>query len=104
MTVVAEMDGKNVVITGGNSGIGKEAAVALAAMGAHIAITARDASKGAAARKEIIERSGVTGVEVVPLDLASLSSVRESAADMLGRFDHIDVLVNNAGGTHSKRR
>jgi NAD(P)-dependent dehydrogenase (short-subunit alcohol dehydrogenase family) len=102
MTVV---HGTNVVITGGNSGIGKEAAVALAAQGAHVAITARNAEKGAAARKEIIERAGVTAgdVEVVPLDLASLGAVRASATDMLGRFDHIDVLVDNAGGTHSKR-
>jgi NAD(P)-dependent dehydrogenase (short-subunit alcohol dehydrogenase family) len=102
---MAELGGKNVVITGGNSGIGKEAAVALAAMGAHVAITARNTEKGAAARKEIIERAGVTAddVEVVPLDLASLDAVRASAADMLGRFDHIDVLIDNAGGTHSKR-
>jgi len=99
------VQGKNVVITGGNSGIGKEAAVALAAMGAHVAITARNEQKGAAARKEIIDRAGVTAddVEVVPLDLASLAAIRDSAADMLGRFDHIDVLIDNAGGTHSKR-
>jgi NAD(P)-dependent dehydrogenase (short-subunit alcohol dehydrogenase family) len=101
---VADLDGKTVVITGGNSGIGKEAGVALAHMGAHVAITARNAEKGEAARKEIIERSGNARVEVVPLDLASLASIRESAHDMLERFARIDVLVNNAGGTLSKRR
>jgi NAD(P)-dependent dehydrogenase (short-subunit alcohol dehydrogenase family) len=98
------VQGKTVVITGGNSGIGKEAAVALAAMGAHVAITARNPQKGEAARAEIVERSGSDAVEVVPLDLASLASVRASADDLLGRFARIDVLVNNAGGTLSKRQ
>jgi NAD(P)-dependent dehydrogenase (short-subunit alcohol dehydrogenase family) len=98
------MHGKTVVITGGNSGIGKEAAVALAEMGARVAITARNAQKGEAARKEIVHRSGNTDLEVVPLDLASLASVRATAAEMLERFEHIDVLVNNAGGTLGDRR
>jgi NAD(P)-dependent dehydrogenase (short-subunit alcohol dehydrogenase family) len=98
------VQGRTVVITGGNSGIGKEAAVALAGMGAHVAITARNPQKGEAARAEIVERSGSREVEVVPLDLASLDSIRESAATMLERFPTVDVLINNAGGTLSKRQ
>jgi NAD(P)-dependent dehydrogenase (short-subunit alcohol dehydrogenase family) len=98
------VQGKTVVITGGNSGIGKEGAVALAEQGAHVAITARNPEKGEAARREVVERSGSTEVEVVPLDLASLDSIRSSADDLLGRFPRIDVLVNNAGGTLSKRQ
>jgi NAD(P)-dependent dehydrogenase (short-subunit alcohol dehydrogenase family) len=100
------MHGTTVVITGGNSGIGKEAAVALAGMGAHVAITARNPQKGEAARAEIVERAGApgAGVEVVPLDLASLDSVRRCADDLLARHERIDVLVNNAGGTLSNRR
>jgi NAD(P)-dependent dehydrogenase (short-subunit alcohol dehydrogenase family) len=98
--------GATVVITGGNSGIGKEAAVALAEMGAHVAITARNPDKGEAARTDIVERSGALAndVEVVPLDLASLASIRATADDLLDRFPRIDVLVNNAGGTLSTRR
>jgi NAD(P)-dependent dehydrogenase (short-subunit alcohol dehydrogenase family) len=98
------VQGKTVVITGGNSGIGKEAAVALAGLGAHVAVTARNPQKGEAARAEIVERSGHDSVEVVALDLASLDSIRASADVMLDRFARIDVLVNNAGGTLSKHQ
>jgi NAD(P)-dependent dehydrogenase (short-subunit alcohol dehydrogenase family) len=100
----AEFVDRNILITGGNSGIGKEAAVLLCALGAHVGITARDQRKGAAARQEIVERSGHDNVEVIPLDLASLASVRTCADDVLARWDHLDVLVNNAGGTLSQRR
>jgi NAD(P)-dependent dehydrogenase (short-subunit alcohol dehydrogenase family) len=99
----AEFVDRNILITGGNSGIGKEAAVLLGALGAHVGITARDPKKGAAARQEIVERSGHDNVEVIPLDLASLASVRACAGDVLSRWDHLDVLINNAGGTLSKR-
>jgi NAD(P)-dependent dehydrogenase (short-subunit alcohol dehydrogenase family) len=91
------MSGKFVVITGGNAGIGKEAAVGLARKGAHVVITARNADKGAAAVAEIRERSGSDSVEVMPLDLASFASIRSFASDLLGRSDRLDVLLNNAG-------
>jgi NAD(P)-dependent dehydrogenase (short-subunit alcohol dehydrogenase family) len=91
------MDGKVVVITGGNAGIGKEAAVGLARQGARVVITARDAAKGAAAVNEIRERSGSSSVEVMPLDLASFASIRTFATELLGRSDRLDVLLNNAG-------
>jgi NAD(P)-dependent dehydrogenase (short-subunit alcohol dehydrogenase family) len=89
--------GKSVVITGGNAGIGKETAVGLAQQGAHIVITSRDVGRGAAAVKEIRERTGSQTVEAMQLDLASLASIRAFAADLLARVDRIDVLVDNAG-------
>jgi NAD(P)-dependent dehydrogenase (short-subunit alcohol dehydrogenase family) len=91
------MAGKVVVITGGNTGIGKEAAAALAGRGAQVVITSRNEERGRAARREIAERSGNDSVDVMPLDLASFRSIRSFAADALDRFDHLDVLVNNAG-------
>jgi len=91
------MDGRTVLITGGNTGLGKETAVALAAMGAHVVITSRNAEKGAAALAEIRARSGRDDVEVLALDLARLDAVREAAAGFAERFDRLDVLVNNAG-------
>jgi NAD(P)-dependent dehydrogenase (short-subunit alcohol dehydrogenase family) len=94
---MTEMAGKVVVITGGNTGIGKEAAVALAGRGAQVVITSRNEERGRAARQEIAERSGNDSVDVMPLDLASFRSIRSFAADALDRFDHLDVLVNNAG-------
>jgi NAD(P)-dependent dehydrogenase (short-subunit alcohol dehydrogenase family) len=94
---MTEMDGKVVVITGGNTGIGKEAAVGLAGLGARVVITSRNEERGRSARQEIAERSGSDSVEVMSLDLASFRSIRSFAADALDRFDHLDVLVNNAG-------
>jgi len=94
---MGDMAGKIVLITGGNTGIGKEAAVGLASAGARVVITARNEERGRAARKEIVERSGSTIVDVMPLDLARFESIRSFAADLLGRFDRLDVLVNNAG-------
>jgi NAD(P)-dependent dehydrogenase (short-subunit alcohol dehydrogenase family) len=92
-----------VVVTGGNSGIGKEAAAALAAMGATVVITARDEAKGQAALEEIHRRTGSERVEVMALDLADFASIRAFASQLLDRHDRLDVLVNNAGGILSQR-
>ena len=94
---MGDVDGKVIVITGGNTGIGKEAAAALAGRGAQVIITSRNEERGRAARQEIAERSGNDSVDVMPLDLASFRSIRSFAADALDRFGRIDVLVNNAG-------
>jgi NAD(P)-dependent dehydrogenase (short-subunit alcohol dehydrogenase family) len=97
------MAGQVMVITGGNSGIGKEAAVSLAGMGATVVITARDPAKGQRALDEIRTRSGSPSVEVMDLDLADFASIRAFAAALLERYDRLDVLVNNAGGILSHR-
>jgi NAD(P)-dependent dehydrogenase (short-subunit alcohol dehydrogenase family) len=94
---MGEMSGKIVLITGGNAGIGKEAAVGLASLGARVLITSRSEERGRAARDEIVERSGNTEVDVMALDLASFRSIRSFASDILARHDRLDVLVNNAG-------
>lgn len=94
---MGEMSGKVAVITGGNTGIGKEAAVGLAGLGARVVITSRDEERGRAALEKIIERTGNDGVDVMPLDLASFRSIRSFASDLLARVDRLDVLVNNAG-------
>ena len=97
------MNGKTVVITGGNAGIGLETGVGLAKLGARVLLTSRDAAKGAAAVKDVRARSGSGEVEVVPLDLASLASVRACAAEILERVPRLDVLVANAGLVNGKR-
>ena len=94
---MTEMAGKVVVITGGNTGIGKEAAVGLAGLGARVVITSRNEERGRSAQKEIADRSGSDSVEVMSLDLASFTSIRSFAADVLDRFDHLDVLVEQRG-------
>ena len=91
------LDGKTVVITGGNSGIGKETAVDLARRGARVIIGCRNLQKGKEALKEIKERSGNSNVFLEELDLASLESVRTFADKILNLESRVDVLINNAG-------
>jgi NAD(P)-dependent dehydrogenase (short-subunit alcohol dehydrogenase family) len=90
------MQGKTVVITGANQGIGKAAAVALAAKGAHVVLVARSRPKGESARAEVAAAGG-GGAELVVADLSSQAEVRRAAAEIKSRHTRIDVLVNNAG-------
>ena len=93
-----DMQGKTVVVTGGNSGIGFETAVALASLGARVLITARNADKGRAALAAITQRTGGDSrAQLVVFDLADLASVRRGAVEILEQAPRIDVLVNNAG-------
>lgn len=91
------MAGKTVLITGGNTGMGKGTAVGLAGLGARVVITSRNEERGRAARQDIVERTGNSSVELVPLDLASFRSIRSFVADFPERFDRLEVLVINAG-------
>lgn len=90
------------LITGANSGIGLAAASELASRGWNVAITARSPERGAAAL-ERIRAGGDSDAELILLDLASLASVRQAAADALERIEQIDVLINNAGANLSSR-
>ena len=95
--------GRVVVITGASSGIGKEAAVRMARRGATVVLAVRGTERAEAALEEVRRRS--TGdVHRVPMDLASLADVRRGAAEVLARWDRLDVLVNNAGAVLSDRR
>ena len=98
------MHGKVVVVTGSNVGIGLETAVGVAALEATTVLACRNTAKAEAAAKEVTQRTWNDDVHVVPLDLADLASVRKAAEDVLSRWDRLDVLVNNAGGTWSQRQ
>ena len=89
--------GKTVVITGGNTGIGKETAMDLATRGAKVIIGCRNLEKGQAAVQEIQTRSGNENVFVEKLDLSSLASVRQFADGILRNEPRLDILINNAG-------
>lgn len=86
---IPDQAGRTVVITGAGSGIGRATAAALAAKGARVILAVRDQRKGRAAAAAIRGQ-----VEVRPLDLASLVSIRSFARDVEGT---VDLLVNNAG-------
>jgi NAD(P)-dependent dehydrogenase (short-subunit alcohol dehydrogenase family) len=95
--------GRTVLITGGNSGIGKATATALARHGANVVITSRDEGAGERAAADIAEQAG-TSVEVLPLDLASFASIRSCAAAVSARFEDLAVLIDNAGVFIGRRR
>lgn len=87
--------GKVAIVTGGARGLGLEAARALAAVGAEVVITSRDAETATAAARELGTRA--LGL---PLDVRDRESVTELVARTVDAFGRIDVLVNNAGTTH----
>jgi NAD(P)-dependent dehydrogenase (short-subunit alcohol dehydrogenase family) len=85
------------LITGGNTGIGLATACALARDGGRVYIACRSAAAGEAAVNRIKADSGSADVWLLPLDLASLSSVGACAAAFLALDEPLHVLVNNAG-------
>lgn len=90
------LTGRVIVVTGASSGIGREAARALAQQGATIAVVGRDRARTRAVADEVAGHPFVA-------DFDRLDDVRMLAADLLARFDHIDVLANNAGGLIPRR-
>jgi NAD(P)-dependent dehydrogenase (short-subunit alcohol dehydrogenase family) len=93
-----DMQGKTVIVTGANSGIGYVTARELAKMGARVMMVCRSQSKGEAARQRIMQEApDAPQSELVLADFASLASVRRAATELLERCPRIDVLVNNAG-------
>ena len=97
------MHGKQCVITGGNSGIGKATALALANKGATVTLVCRDEAKGEAAVADLQSKSGNPAINLINADLASLESVRELATVLTEQTDQLDVLINNAGVMCEKR-
>ena len=85
------------VITGGNTGIGKETARILAWRKARVIIGCRNITKGLQAAAEIIENTGNRNIEVKKLDLSSFKSVRTFAEEINEEERRVDVLINNAG-------
>ncbi|GAA1161082.1 SDR family oxidoreductase [Kribbella jejuensis] len=94
---VPDQTGKLVVVTGANSGTGKEATKRLAAAGARVVMAVRTPSKGEAARAEILAEHPDAQLEVRRIDLADLASVQEFAEQLSADESHLDLLVNNAG-------
>ncbi len=94
----ASMMGKTVVITGCNSGIGKETASELCSRGARVVMACRDMDKMNDAANDIMESSRGNGsVATYQVDLSEFDSVRKCAEEILKKEEKIDVLINNAG-------
>ncbi|KAJ8290085.1 hypothetical protein GJAV_G00008540 [Gymnothorax javanicus] len=93
----AGLDGKTVLITGANTGIGKETAKDMARRGARVVMACRDLTRGEKAAAEIRLSTGNGNVVVRHLDLASLFSVRQLAKEYCDTEERLDILINNAG-------
>src|SRR3954466_8240089 len=94
-TDIPDQSGKLAIVTGANSGLGLVTALELARHGAEVVVASRNAEKGEAAAKQIAAAAGGPKPRVLPLDLASLDSVRGFAQEFSDR--RLDLLVNNAG-------
>ena len=98
------MKGKTVVVTGGTSGIGEVAAVALAKLGARIVLVARDNSRGDATLARLRRSAPDIAHSVHFADLLRLAEMKRVAAEIADREPRIDVLINNAGALFATRR
>ena len=94
---IPDQTGRTAVITGANTGLGYETAVALAAKGANVVLAVRNTDKGKAAADLIARRTPGARVAVQELDLTSLESIRTAADQLRAEHDTIDLLINNAG-------
>lgn len=85
------------IVTGANSGIGRATAQSFAADGAYVIMICRNEERAKAARQDIIDDTGNSGIKVILADLAIQNDVRSAADQINQEFDKVDVLVNNAG-------
>lgn len=93
------MKGKVVIVTGANAGIGFHTSMDLARRGARVILDCRDAGRGTAAQDSIIRETGNNDVVYQQLDLSTLKSVQQFAANIIKTENRLDILVNNAGIT-----
>lgn len=94
---IPDQSGRTAIVTGANTGLGLETAKALAAKGAHVVLAVRNLDKGEAAVEWISRSVRDADLELQRLDLGSLASVREAAAELRDKHARIDLLINNAG-------
>ena len=96
------MLGKRILITGATNGIGKQAALELAKMGAAIVIVGRDEIKTRMVSIELKTLSGNANVDLLIADLSSMAEIRRIAAEYREKYGRLDVLLNNAGAVFSR--
>jgi NAD(P)-dependent dehydrogenase (short-subunit alcohol dehydrogenase family) len=94
---IPDLTGKVIVVTGANSGLGLECTKAFAEKGATVVMAVRNMEKGDAAKAEVLSVHSGASLDLMKLDNADLSSVREFAAAFKEKYDRLDILCNNAG-------
>jgi NAD(P)-dependent dehydrogenase (short-subunit alcohol dehydrogenase family) len=100
---MSDMKGKVCMVTGANSGIGKKTALGLAKMGTHLVMVCRSKELGEATRAEIKNESGNDSVDLLIADLSSQREIHRLASEFKDRYNRLDVLINNAGVTFTKK-
>lgn len=90
-------DGRIMIVTRANSGLGYETTLILAKKGAKVIMACRNLSKANTAKTEIENKAPTADLEVMEIDLSSLNSVRNFAKEYKSKFNRLDVLINNAG-------
>lgn len=90
-------EGRIIIVTGANTGLGYETALELAKKGGKVIMACRNLSKANAAKAEIKKEVPTADLEVMKIDLSSLSSVRGFAKEYMSKFSRLDILINNAG-------
>jgi len=98
-----EMQDKVCLVTGATLGIGRESALGLARMGAHIVIAGRDEARTRETAAAIAAQSGNAQVDFLVADLSSQAEVRRLAREFRDRYPRLDVLLHNAGAIFTKR-
>lgn len=88
---------KVAIVTGANTGIGFETAAGMAEAGWHVVMACRSESKAEDAKARLLKRLPSAELDVMLIDLGDFASVRAFVDDYRGRFDALDVLINNAG-------
>ena len=91
------MQGKTVLITGGNAGIGKATAFQLAEMGAKVTIACRNEKKNEKVVRQIQKSTGNPHISALACDLSSFLSIENAVQQFKKQYDHLDILINNAG-------
>jgi len=98
------MDGKICIVTGATAGIGYYTALEIARMGGSVIIVGRNESKCVETAHSLMEMSGNHSIDYIVTDLSSQAQIRSLADKFYRRFNHLDVLVNNAGGFFMRRK
>jgi NAD(P)-dependent dehydrogenase (short-subunit alcohol dehydrogenase family) len=101
---MVSLSGRICLITGATSGIGKVTALELAKMGATVIVVGRNPEKTSTVVKAVQQVSGNSDIHMLIADLSIQAQVQQLAADFLQRYDHLDVLVNNAGAVFMTRQ
>lgn len=94
---VPNLTGKNIIVTGATSGLGKEIARVLAEKGATVIMAVRNIDKAKTVCEEIIDLHPSAKLAIKKLDLSSLQSIKQFSLEINSEYDHLDILINNAG-------